>query len=119
MARKASKLSPEIRAAYADVEQGVRNLGKSIAEVRQGLRKAERKIEADARARVRALREDAKTQLAGLHSREREVTRTLKSLRAAAEGSWGEVKQTADTILADARVVAESVIARFRNALGG
>ena len=64
--KKTPKLSPEARAAYADVEQGVRHLGRSIAEVRRGLQKAERKIEADARARVRALREDAKAQLTNL-----------------------------------------------------
>lgn len=114
-----SKRSPEARAAYAEVEKGVRNLGKSIAEIRRGLTKAERKIEADARARIRALRAEAKGQLSGLRSREREATQMLKALRAAAEGSWREVKHSADAMLADARATAASIIERFRAAFGG
>jgi hypothetical protein len=116
--RARPKLPPEVRAAYVEIEGGVKSLGKSIAEIRQGLRKAERKIEADARVRIRALREDAKAQLVGLQAREREVARTLKTLRAAAEGSWQEIKQTADAVLADARATAASVAERFRSALG-
>ena len=115
--KKALKTSPEARAAYADVQKGVRNLGKSIDEIRRGLRKAERQIEADARARIRALREEAKTPLAALQARQREAAKTLKALRAAAGGSWGEVKQAADAMLDDARATAASVIERFRNAL--
>jgi hypothetical protein len=116
--RSRPKMLPEVKAAYAEIEGGVRSLGKSIAEIRQDLRKAERKIEADARTRIRALRADAKTPLKALQSREREVSRTLKSFAAAAEGSWHEVKQSADAILADARATAASVIERFRHALG-
>ena len=47
------------------------------------------------------------------------MAKTLKSLRAAAEGSWREVKESADAVLADARATASSVIERFRIALGG
>ena len=112
------KLPPEVKAAYAEVQNGVRILGKSIAEIHQDLRKAERRIEADARVRIRALRDEAKTQLRGLEARRHEVVRTLKPLASAAEGSWRDVKQSADVLLAEARTTAASVIERFRRALG-
>lgn len=117
--RPDSTMAPEIKEAYAQVQSGVRSLGKSIAEIQQGLRKAERKIEADARARIRALRQDARAQLAVLESRRRDVTQTLKRLAAAAGGSWRDIKESADAALADARTTAASVLERFRNALGG
>jgi predicted negative regulator of RcsB-dependent stress response len=116
--KRSRKMSPEVKAAYAQVEAGVRSLGKSIAEIQQGFRKAERKIEADARSRIRELRQEAKTQLAGLQSKQHEVAKTLRSLGTAAEGSWQDVKATADTVLAEAKTAAASVVERFRNALG-
>ncbi len=111
-------MSPEVKAAYADVASGVRNLGKSIAEIQQGLRKAERQIEADARRRIRALRRDARTQLAGLQEQRREATKALGRIAAAAGGSWQDVKQSADAVLSEARATAASVIERFRRAIG-
>ncbi len=117
-AKRSQKMSPEVKAAYAQVETGVRSLGKSIAEIQQGFRKAERKIEADARSRIRELRQEAKTQLAGLQSKQHEVAKTLRSLGKAAEGSWQDVKETADAVLAEAKTAAASVVERFRNALG-
>ena len=111
-------MSPEVKEAYVQLQSGVKSLGKSIAEIRQGLRKAERKIEADARARIRALRQDSRAQLAALKSRRRDITQTLKRLTAAAGGSWEDIKQSADAALADARTTAASVIERFRSALG-
>jgi hypothetical protein len=116
--RTRSKLPPEVRAAYTEIEGGVRSLARSIAEIRYRLRKAERNIEADARARIRALRQEARVQLEALRTREREAARTLRRLAVAAEGSWREVKQSADSILADARAMAASAIERFRTALG-
>lgn len=107
-----------MRAAYKEIEGGVRDLGRSIAQIQQGLVKAERRIEADAKARIAALRRDAKTQLAGLRVHEREATRTLKSLTAAAGESWQDVKHSADGILTEAKTTAASVIERFRAALG-
>ena len=53
-----AKMSPEVKRAYAQVEKGVRGIGKSIADIQQGLRKAERKVETDARARIRGLRDE-------------------------------------------------------------
>jgi len=110
-------MTPEVKQAYAQVESGIRGIGKSITEIQQGLRKAERKIEADARARIKALRADARAHLPALQARRREVARTLGHLATAAEGSWHDVKQSADSLLADARVTAASVIERFRKAL--
>lgn len=112
------KLPPEMRAAYKEIEGGVRDLGKSITQIQQGLLKAERRIEADAKARIAALRRDAKTQLAGLRVHERDVSRTLKGLTVAAGESWQEMKHSADGILTEAKTTAASVIERFRAALG-
>ena len=41
---------PRARIHRAQVEKGVRGIGKSIADIQQGLRQAERKVEKDARA---------------------------------------------------------------------
>jgi chromosome segregation ATPase len=118
-ARKKPALSGEAKAAYGELQKGVNHLKKSIADARRDLRKAEQKIEADARARVRDLRKEARAQLTTLEARRREASRTLKTLSAAAGDSWQEIKHSADSILADARAIATSVIERFRSALGG
>jgi len=117
--RAGASLSPEARAAYGEIRQGVAHLEKSIAEIRRGLRKAEKKIEADARARVRELRREAQTQLGVLKAKQREAARSLKDLSAAAGESWRDIKQSADGILGGARSTAASVIDRFRSALQG
>jgi hypothetical protein len=110
-------VSPEKRAAHDEIKRGVKHLEKSIGEIQKGLRKAERQIEADARARVRALRKDARAQLAAVKGRHREVVRTLQKVSAAAEGSWQQVKQSADVILAEAVGGAASIVERLRKAL--
>jgi len=118
-ARGRPALSGEAKAARRELQKGVDHLNKSIAEARRGLRKVEQKIEADARARIRELRKEARAQLTSLEARRREASRTLKTLSAAAGDSWQEIKRSADSILADARATATSVIERFRSALGG
>jgi ElaB/YqjD/DUF883 family membrane-anchored ribosome-binding protein len=119
-ARRARKgMSREARAAYGEIQQGVKNLEKSITEIRRGVGKAERKIEADARARIRELRKDAAAQLALLKRKQRDAGRVLKRVSAAAGESWESIKQSADTILADARATATSVVERFRGVFGG
>jgi hypothetical protein len=110
-------LSPDARAAYTQVAGGLRALGTSIAEIQRSLRQAERRIETDARVRIRALRREASAQLRALESRRREVTRILRNLAAAAEGSWGEIKHSADVILAEARTTTAAVVERVRDAL--
>jgi len=118
-ARRKTKtaISPAEKAAYGEIKRGVQNLEKSIVEIQKGLRKAEQRIEADARARIRELRKDARAQLGALKSKRRDVTRILKNLSAAAGGSWEEVKRSADGILSDARGTAASVVERFRRSL--
>lgn len=110
-------MSPEAKRAYTQVADGLRSLGKSITELQQTLRQAERRIEADARSRILALRREATTQLRALQTRQRELTRVLRNLTAAAEGSWGEIKQAADVMLAEARHTASAIIERVRAAL--
>jgi len=109
----------EAQAAYGEIRQGVKHLEKSIAEIQRGLRKAEHKIEADARARIRELRKDARAQLNLLKSNQSAAARSLKNLSAAGGESWREVKPSADSILADGRATAAAVADRFRSALGG
>ena len=73
--RARAAMSREARAAYGEIQQGVKHLEKSITEIQQGLRRAEHKIEADARARIRELRKDARAQLGILESKQREAAR--------------------------------------------
>ena len=111
-------MSTEAKAAYSELQKSVNDLGKTIAEIRRNARRAEQKIEADARLRIRALRKEARGQLAQLQSRQREASRTLESLSAAAGESWREIKHSADSVVADARAAAARVLERFRSALG-
>jgi septation ring formation regulator EzrA len=115
--RAGSKLSGAEKAAYSEIKQGVKHLEKSIGEITKGLRKTEKAIEADARARIRALRIEARTQLGVLKSKRTEIKIQLKKVSAAAEGSWEEIKHSADTLLADARATATSVVDRLRAAI--
>jgi hypothetical protein len=117
--RVQTAMSREARALYAEVQQGVKHLETSIAEIQQGLRKAEHKLEADARARIRQLRKDARTHLSVLKSKQREAAGALKRASTAAGGSWEDVKHSVDSVLADARATATGVVKRFRDALGG
>jgi hypothetical protein len=116
--RARATMSREARAAYGEVQAGVKSLEKAIADIRRGVAKAEKQIEADARQRVRELRKEASTQLGVLQAKQRDAARTLKSLSAAAGDSWQQIKSSADSILADARTTAASVVDRFRDAIG-
>ena len=115
--RRGPVMSPAMQAAYGDIKLGVRHVEKSIGEVQRGLRKAENEIEAQAKARIRELRRDAGGQLASLKAKRREAARLMKNLRAAAEGSWQDVKQSADQALAEARSTASAIAERLRVAL--
>lgn len=118
MAKGRTKMPREIRAARVEIEKGVDQVARSVADIQRALRRAERGIEADARARIRDLRKEAKAQLAVVRERRREAARTLGRLSTAAGSSWRDVKKAADRTLKDARAVAESVIERFRRAVG-
>lgn len=117
MAKRSVPMSQEARAAYREIRKGLDHLARSIKQIRIGLRKTERRIEADARRRIRALRAEAGAQLAVLQSRQREVARRLRRLAGAAGGSWQEIKRAVDRALADARTVAQSVATHFQEAL--
>ena len=110
-------MSPAEKGAHDDVKRGIKHLEQSIGEVQRGLRKAERAIEADAKARIRTLRKEAKAQLAAIKAKRSEAARLMKNLSAAAEGSWEDMKRNADQALADARATASSVADRIRAAL--
>jgi hypothetical protein len=107
----------EVRAAYGEIQKGVKHLDASIADIRAGLRRAERTIEANARRRISALRKEARAELRTLQGRQREAARALKKLSAAAGESWRDVKRSADALIADARSAAADIAKRFRNAL--
>jgi hypothetical protein len=110
--------SKEAKIAYGEFAAGVRHLEKSIAEVQKGLVSAEKKIERDARKKVRELRKEARAQLGSLKSRQREAGRVLTRLSAVADESWKDIKKSGDSILRDARKSADLVIKRVRKALG-
>jgi len=117
--RRGPVMSPAEKTAYAEIKQGLKHVEKSIGEVQKGLRRAEKAIEADAKARARNLRKEAKVQIATLKTKRREVAQLMKNLSAAAEGSWQDVKQSADQVLADARATANGIVERIRTALAG
>lgn len=118
--RRAQKaMSREARSLYAEIRQGIRHLETSIGEIQRGLRKAEHKLEADARARIRELRKDARTHVSALKAKRHEAAGTLKRVSTAAGGSWADIKRTVDSVLVDARAAATAAVKRFRGALGG
>ena len=117
MATRRPTMSREARAARAEIQKGVDRVARSVAQIRVALERAERRIEADARDRIRVLRREAKAQVAVLRARRREATLTLRRLSSAAGDSWRDVKKAADRTLDEARTTAESVITRFRGAL--
>ncbi len=96
----------------------MRNLSKSVVEIQNGLRTAEREIEADARKRIGELRREARAQLAALQRKRREVTLSLLGKAPLIESSWDEIKQSADAVLGDARAAASSFASRIRDAIG-
>jgi hypothetical protein len=107
----------EVRAAYREMQKGVDRLDASIADLGAGLRRAEARIEGDARRRIRELCRDARTQLHSLQSRQREAVRMMKHLSAAAGDSWREIQRSANSIFTDARRTTVTLAKRFRRAL--
>jgi len=115
--RAAIPKSPEARAAYGEIQAGLRNLGRSIGEIQRGLRAAEPQIQADARKRIAELRKEGRAQLVALNLKGREVATTLKQASPLAETSWDDIKQSADAVLGDARAAAASFASRIRDAI--
>lgn len=110
-------MPPEVRAAYREMQKGVNHLEASIADLRAGLRRAETKIEADARRRIRELRRDARAPLLALQSRQREAGRMMVKLSSAAGESWREISRAANSVFVDARRTGATIARRFRRAL--
>jgi len=92
-------------------------LARSVAEVEAALHTAERAIEADARARIQALRKDAVKQLAVVHEYTREASSLLSRLSTASSCSWGDLERAADAVLSQARAVADAMVERIRGAV--
>ncbi len=105
------------QAAQGQLERGVREIEKVIADVQRGLARAERRIETDARQRMRALQKEGRAQMRALEAKRREATRLLGRLSAAAGGSLEDITKTVHTMVTDARTGAVAVIDRFRNVL--
>jgi len=116
-ARAGATMPRELRAAYAEMRRGVAHLDASIADLRTGLLRAERRIELDARKRIRALRSEGRIHMKDLQVKQREAGRVLKQLSVAAGESWQEIKRTADSLLADARATTLRVGKRLGAAL--
>jgi hypothetical protein len=114
MASRRTKRARRGGAARVDIQKGVEQLARSVAQIDPSLRDAERTIEANARDRVRQLRIDTREQLAVLRGYEREAFRIVTRLSTVADGSWGDLKGAADHALKNARKVAVSMIKRFR-----
>ena len=93
--------SPQWRAAYREMQQGVRRLEVSIGDVRAGLHFAERSIRHQARERILGLRREAAEQLRGLRSRQREAAGKLARVGDAADESWSEIRASFDAIVAE------------------
>jgi hypothetical protein len=116
MPNRCAKPSRAARGRSVDVEKRVDRLGRSVAEIEVALRRAEGKIETDARERIHTLRNEARRQLVVLHGHQREASRLLWRLSTAAEGSWDDLKRAADRKLREAHTVADAMIKRFRSA---
>ena len=109
--------SREAKAAYGEIQKGLQQLTRSISDAQKGLRQAERRIEADARARIKELRKEATAQIATLRERQREAAGVLRKLSRAAGDSWHDVKEAGDRALSEARAAAATIVERFRSAL--
>jgi hypothetical protein len=110
--------SRESRTMYAEIQQCVKQLDKSIAQIQRDLRMAEHKLEVDARMRIRELRKDARAQLSVLKSKQHEAASALKLIAPAASGTWEDIKSKVDSVLVDAQATATATVNRFRSALG-
>lgn len=107
----------EDRAAHFEIQQGLKILGKTIGELQKGLRSAEREIEGEARRRVGALRKEGRAQLDALNAKSKEISASVRKASAAAETSWEELKNNANTLIGEARSAAVTFASRIRDAI--
>ena len=110
--------SQRVGAQRIDLQNRVEQLARSIEQVKVSLHRAEQKIEADARGRIRRLRAGAREQLLVLRVNEQEAMRILRRLSSSvANGSWADLERTADRALKVAGDIADSIIERCRRIL--
>ena len=105
------------QAAQGQLERAVRQIETAITDVQRGLARAERRIETDARRRIRGLQKEGRAQMRALEAKRREASRLLGRLSAAAGGSWEDIAKTVQTMVSEARTTARAVVERFRGAL--
>ena len=105
------------RAAQGQIERGVREIEKAVADIQRGLARAERRIETDARKRIRELQNEARAQMRALEATRREATRLVGKLSEAAGGSWDDVVKMLNAMVNEARTTAGGVVERFRSVL--
>ncbi len=117
MPNRRAQSSRAARVGRLDVEKCVDRLARSTAEIEVAIRRAEGNIEAHARERIHALRNEARRQLAVLRGHQREASRLLWQLSTAAEGSWDDLKRAAERKLTQARAVVDSMLERFGRAV--
>ena len=117
MPRRTLRGSRGARDGAAELEKAVADLVRAVADIAVALRRAETEIEAQARDRIRMLREDAKEQLALLYGRFTEAKRLVAELATAYEGSSDSRQRAARRALTDARRIADTMIARCRRAM--
>lgn len=105
--------SRRVGARRIDLQNRVERLAHSITQVEVSVGRAERRIEADARDRIRQLRTDARAQLLVLRAYEREAMRILVRLSGSvASGSWGDLERMADRALQVAGEIADAIVER-------
>ena len=117
MERRGARVSRAARDGAVDLEKDVGGLARAIAEIEIALRRAETEIEADARDRIRMLREDAKEQLGRLYGHHLEAKRLITQLATAREGSSDDMQRAARRAVREARRIADAMIARCRRAI--
>lgn len=115
---RSGTLSRGARGGALNVQRVVEQLARSIADIEVALRRAEGRIDADARERIQTLRSEASRQLMVMRGHQREASRLLRWLSTATVGSWDDVQRAADRELAEARTVAAAMIERLRGAPG-
>lgn len=107
-----------VGAQRIDLRDRVEQLAQSIAQIEVSVRRAEQRIEGDARDRIRQLRTEAREQLLVLRAYEREALRILVRLSdSVAIGSCADLERTADRALQVARDIADAIIQRCRRIL--
>ena len=108
--------SRAVGGAAAALEKDVGWLARAVAETAIALTRAEAKIEADARQRIQALRDDSKGDLAVLYGSLRTAKRVTACLVTGSATSSSQIEE-ARRAVAEARAIADAMIERFHRAM--